>query len=187
MEDEIDFIKSQVPNIPCGGEAVSGEEGITANDTVEMLRNMHITYLNSVHDEKILNRWKEQSYGEEQSLYHYIGNYMGYRIVVRDTSLIKRKGYSLKIILENTGFANLCDRAELKLVVQDSRGEHAIPVSSDIRNLMPGKREEILLPLEDMVERGSRFLLEMRRLKDGKIIRFANALAGEQMILGEIK
>ena len=112
---------------------------------------------------------------------------MGYRFIVCDAVLIKRKAAILKIFLENTGFANLCDEAEIKLGIQNSREEHMIPVSYDMRHLMPGKGQEISVELGDMIEAGSRLTLEIRRMKDGKSIRFANVSAGERMLLGEIE
>lgn len=187
MEDEIDFMKTAAPNIPCGGEVVSGDESLTAEDTINMLRNMHLSYLNSVYDERILNDWKKQPYEGEKSLYHYIGSHMGYRFLVHDVALIKRKGTILKVFLENMGFANLCDKAEIKLGIQNGSKERLVSVSYDIRHLMPGERQEISVELGDMIEIGSRLTLEIKRVKDGKSIRFANVLAGERMLLGEIE
>ena len=187
MKDEIDFLKSSAANVPCGGEAVSGDICMSAEDTVNLLRNMNISYLNCVYDEKILGQWREQKYSREESLYQYIGNHLGYRFVVREVSFVKRKGFFLKILLENTGFGNLCDRAAFHLIIRNGGDEKIIAVPYDMRKLMPGEKEEISAQLGDRIERGSRFFLEIRRCKDKKSIRFANIQAGEQMLLGEIE
>lgn len=186
MEEETAYIRLSARNVPCGGEAVCGENDSSPEETVQLLQNMNISYLNNVYDERILNRWKEQMYGQE-SLYHYIGNHLGYRLIVREVIYTDKKCGLLRILVENTGFSALCDRADINLVVQKEKESSSIPVSYDIRNLLPGKKEEIKIELSERLERGSRLFLEILRKKDKESIRFANRGAEEQMLLGELE
>ena len=68
---------------------------------------MHISYLNSEHDPAVLDKWKNSVYHDEASVfdgisgYDYIARHMGYRYVVRNTTLHQSR---LNIELENVGF-----------------------------------------------------------------------------------
>ena len=206
MEEEMVYIRQAAKKVPCGGEAVAGEREFSAEETLRVLRDMNISYLNSVYDERILNRWKEQRL-QEISLYDYIGNHMGYRFVVRNAVLAGRKERYLNIIMENTGFACICDEADIRLIIETGGEKRIIPVSYDIRALKPGEKVEMKIEFwetlekkepekekrkkdaleKELIKKGSRLYLEIIRCKDKKGIRLANQSAGEQMLLGELE
>ena len=96
------------------------------NSVMDDLRKMHVTYLNSMHDQKLLDRWKAQTMkwnGSMISVYDYIGLHLGYRFIVRDATwtavektvpggglrkhFMGKKEKFLEVTVENSGFANL--------------------------------------------------------------------------------
>lgn len=200
MEEEIVYIQKTVEKVVCGGEAVAGEKEFSPEETLQVLQDMNISYLNSVYDERILNRWKEHRF-QGISLYDYIGNHMGYRFVMRDAVFSGRKEV-LNLIVENTGFACMCDKADIQLVIETEDEKQIIPVLYDIRTLKPKERTEIKIEFlkvseeerqkekiqrKELLKKGSRLYLKIIRCRDKKSIRFANQSAKEQMLLGELE
>lgn len=182
--EELIFAGSLSSFVPCGGEAIAGKIDLTPEMTLEVLKEMHVSYLNCIYDEKILTKWKQIAYQGWKSLYDYIGAHMGYRFVVRDAAIRHRK--ELQVILENVGFANLCEIAELYLIVEtDSDTEQIFRASYDIRTLRGGECAEIIIEF-DGAEKGDTCYLKLVREKDKKCIRFANQGAEKQMLLGRI-
>ena len=106
---------------------------------IRELDQMHVSYLNSTYRQEQLNAWKNQSMtwnGETISVYDYIGRHLGYRFTVINVKQIKNKEakkapkdlqaqsstdnishYTMQITIRNTGFANLCEEAECKLLL----------------------------------------------------------------------
>ena len=200
MEEETAYIQETTRKVLCGGEAVAGEREFSPEETLQVLRDMNISYLNSVYDERILNKWKEQQW-QGGSLYDYIGNHMGYRFVVRNVLLSGRRGV-LNLTVENTGFACMCDEADIRLVIETGEEKQNIPVFYYIRTLKPEETAEIQIEFlevsgkekrqekiqgKELLKKGSRLYLEIIRCRDKKSIRFANRSAGKQMLLGELE
>lgn len=89
---------------------------------------MHLTYLDSTYDMKVLNQWKKMQYeGSEiwqgHSLYDYIGSHLGYRLTVKCVKMkITWFGKAEFIIeIENTGFGRLFQEAELFLTIENEK------------------------------------------------------------------
>ena len=126
---------------------------------------------------------------------------MGYRFVVRNVLLSGRRGV-LNLTVENTGFACMCDEADIRLVIETGEEKQNIPVFYDIRTLKPEETAEIQIEFlevsgkekrqekiqgKELLKKGSRLYLEIIRCRDKKSIRFANRSAGKQMLLGELE
>lgn len=186
MNEEISYIRQTAKKVPCGGEAVEGEKEFSPEETLQVLRDMNISYLNSVYDERILNKWKGQQW-QGTCLYDYIGNHLGYRYVIRDAALAGRKGNSLSLVLENTGFACICDEADIRLIIETDEEKKEIRVLYPVRALQPQEKAEIKIELLESPAKGSRLYLKLVRRRDKKNIRFANQEAKERMFLGEIE
>ncbi len=138
---EFEFIKDTALKVPCGGEAVAGNIIPSCEETVNTLKRMNISYLNCIHDAKILDSWKEQEYKGE-SLYSYISSHLGYNIVIEEVKTtylgIGKKGLKIKIV--NTGFARFYDEAELKIIIKEGGNivkEEILPF--DVRALGGGE------------------------------------------------
>lgn len=126
-ESELNFENELCLKVPNGGEALSGElflkEG-SIPQILDTLKKMHITYLNEAYDKVILDSWKQWNCAQgniwqNKTLYEYIGAHLGYRFVVRDVSFTlseeERNKMHLQIYIENVGFANFYQEAEVYL------------------------------------------------------------------------
>lgn len=191
-EEELRWQERQMDSVPNGGETLSGPEKIGYRLAAERMRRMHLSYLNSIYHPERLNVWKNEKVEEPGcwhgvSGYDYIGRHLGYRFVVRD---VKKKGELLKITVENCGFASLCEEADCCLVTQADGGEIGCnAILTDARQWRSGQAVILRagLPQGKNLGRCLRFFLRLSRRSDGRIIRFANQGAGEQVLLGEIR
>ena len=93
-EREIAFEAPFAAKVPFGGEALAGNQD-SPEKTMEILRSLQVSYLNSVHDVNCLERWKNMpaAAGETgaETLYDWIGAHLGYRLSIRETSWEKNR------------------------------------------------------------------------------------------------
>lgn len=130
-EDELDFEDKLCTYVPNGGEALCGEQYIhegALNETIAVLKKMHVTYLNKQYDRLLLNIWTEWTWQEAdawqgRSVYDYIGNHLGYRFLIKDVQVVESRKISnemdITICVENVGFANLYQEADVYLICED--------------------------------------------------------------------
>ncbi|MDE7112872.1 MAG: DUF4832 domain-containing protein, partial [Acetatifactor sp.] len=110
-------------------------------------------------------------------LYDYIGAHMGYRFQVREVQMSPARGarrgmYRVELVIENCGFGNLCQEAELYLEWTDETGRlQRQRLECDLRELDGGCTQSI-----DCLVQGCECTLYLaaRRKWDGAPIRFAN-------------
>ncbi len=195
--DELKFEEELCQRVPNGGEAICGEQYLgmeNPRSTVETLRKMHITYLNKEYDKKLLGIWKEWKWDgpgvwQGCSLYDYIGNHLGYRLLVKDVE-IKASDKSenelkLEITVENVGFACFYDEAELLLEIRKQDGQSQIQVlDCDVRRWECGRSHKLYgtVPMAKGV-----LFLSMRRKADNQRIWLANSTTqNAEVLLGEI-
>lgn len=188
-QDELVFEESLCRKVPHGGEVVRTPQTPEMSDAavLDTLRRMHITYLNCVHDGKLLDVWKKQpSPWSNVNLYDYVGAHLGYRICVRNVKLKKKKEYlCVEISIENTGFAPCYEEYSVGLEIGSDNNVRHQETQWDIRSLMPGTVEKWTFTLP--VEKGELYLTAQRK-KDGRILCFANV--GQEyglLLLGVIK
>ena len=187
---ELSWMEENLSNGYIGGEvlAVQGMDEpvwIDGKRAEADFRKMHISYLNSVHQKKILDGWKKETmmWQEKQvSAYEYLGAHLGYRFVVRDVRFCRGV---LKIRIENTGFANLCEDAICRLQIYAEHGKTERMIETDPKKWECRKENtlEIRLAKEEQ-RKGTRYLLQLFRKKDGRSIRFANQGAEDGVLLG---
>ncbi|MCM1044474.1 MAG: DUF4874 domain-containing protein [Candidatus Gastranaerophilales bacterium] len=182
-EEELAFEEEVCRRTLNGGEAVYGEdytEGLSGERMIDDLRRMHIAYLNSRYDTRILDLWKNRSFDGPgpwagRSLYEYIGAHMGYRFRVRSAGMVPAGGarrglYRVELEIENCGFGNLCQEAELYLEWTGADGRFQRQrLACDLRELCG-------VQSADCVVQGCECTLYLaaRRKWDGAPIRFAN-------------
>ncbi len=195
-DDELSFETEIGRAAPNGGETVySGNylQELTPEMVLDTLCQMQITYLNRVHDTRMLEVWKEWKYPgtgvwEGKSLYDYVSAHLGYRFLVRKAYIVpKRKHhiYHVEVEVENTGFAGYYQEAEIRLEYTDSRGADSSEV---LETRMKGWKSQEHRTLACTIEAGDgRLYVTARRKKDGAMIRFGN-VSDEQgrVFLGEI-
>lgn len=189
-QDELAFEEQLCRRVPNGGEAVCGEnyaEEFTPATTVEVLRQMHITYLNQAYDEAILNVWKQWEW-QNGSFYDYVGNYLGYRFCIRSVEVAPgetTETRKVSVTIENTGFAGCYQEAEVCLEWINELGEHGeVIVSSDIRTWDSGTLQCISC---NITLTACELYLSARRKADGRRIYFANTTDDKgRVFLGKI-
>ena len=149
----MEFVNCLTEDMPCGGEVVACTENdrmYEAKFIVNKLKKMHITYLDSTHDMKALDLWKSISWDgfdnlkiwKGYSLYEYIGEHLGYRLVVRTVELkpIRRGRAEFMFEIENTGFGRVFQETELFLIMKNRNETREVPISMDMRKIQAGTR-----------------------------------------------
>ena len=192
-KEELDFISQLTESLPCGGEVTScaGEEAAKVSEEdfiVSELKKMHLIYLDSTYDMKVLNQWKQMNYTgpgiwQGRSLYEYIGSHLGYRLIVKSAQM--KCTWSGKaeftIEIENTGFGRLFQEAELFLTIENENERKEVPVSMDLREISPGTvlcGKAVTEPVHGRV-----FLKAWRR-SDRRNIYFANKNSDASLCIG---
>lgn len=113
-ESEITFQDSLCLTVPNGGEVITDNPLNDFGNAIKDLRKMHVSYLNSMYDSAVLDKWKSSLYSGDDIFngcngYEYIENHLGFRYIINSSSL-EFEPYSdetarLSIYIENTGFA----------------------------------------------------------------------------------
>lgn len=193
-KEELEFLGERTITVPCGGEAIAPQSRETqarntAGFVVQELRMLHVTYLNRVYDRKILDQWEQMRWQGDgiwsgSSLIEYVGAHLGYRILVKraEGKRIWRNRAGLILELENIGFGTPFQEGELVLLCGSEAAETCV-IPFDIRTLIPGKR--VTLQIRIKWQEGPLFL-QLRRKKDGQVIRFANKNSADTLYLGSL-
>lgn len=185
-EKELLFTRKISEKVPCGGEAVAGDSFPAPDETIKLLRDMNINYLNCIHDAKILEYWKSQDTKEYGNIYSYISRHLGYRITVKDVEIC-RNNEELKILLANTGFSRIYFEICLLLVIEEPDGSiSSKEIPFDATHLMPGCIAEAVTGNILDIKNGSRLYLELLRKHDKKIIQMDNEDSKEKVFLGSL-
>ena len=196
-EEELRFEKDLCQSVPNGGEAVYGEDfqkQLTPELVLDILRKMHITYLNKAYDAKILDIWKQWKFaGAEEwngkSLYEYIGAHLGYRLVIRSVRLSAGRGDSgrLEITVENTGFASLYRAADFWLYSGEEGRAGLLLEQEDKKLGAVWKSGERRVLSGNVTLKAQELWIGANRRADGKVIRFVNGCDGDgKTKLGEL-
>lgn len=186
-KDELVYMKQSMNHVPAGGEALMGHKKLSREDTLGELKEMRITYLNRIYQPERIADWEKQKLEDGQNLLEYIGNHMGYRLVVRDVSL---SGTRLAITIENNGFAPIYETAQICAVSVDlEQGERDYVLPIDLRELQPGNKQTYRVdnPLPSDVHCGFELYLKATRLRDRKAICFANEGAEDKLLIGRME
>ena len=182
--EEIAFLEKLSERVPFGGEALSGEEVMTPSETLNYLQELHVSYLNCVHEDARLREWRETEYAGS-SLYDYIGAHLGYRFVVEAVSCEKRgKEIRIRLKIANRGFACCGEKVQFCLHLQ-GREERMFSVDCELGRLAAGESLTFSIPLEGgQPEKGTQLYGELRRVRDQKTLLFANEPAADRLLLG---
>lgn len=192
-KDEMVFIGQLTEEMPCGGEVTvcADEENMklyTTDFIVSELKTLHLTYLNSAYNMKILDYWKKTTWNacgvwKGSSLYEYIGNHLGYRLIVKKIkmSIQRRENIEFTVEIENVGFGRVFQETELFLIIKDKDGIKKIPILMDIRKIYPRNRCQGSVMVK-AVE--GKIFLALCRKADGREIYFANKNSVASLYLG---
>ncbi len=207
LEKELSFVDRLCRKVPNGGEVVSNIDPVKAKEEIDVLatlarlKKLHISYLNYGHDARLLDRWKELDYNPGKNFYNYIGMHLGYRFVVSDVKLKKPKMLSgnkimgLDIKIDNTGFANIYEKATADLIFEDADGNPVLVQNLlyDFREIAPGESANLEVMLYELdklkteaTKRPCNVYLKLTRKRDGRVIYFANEGVSERILIGKI-
>ena len=181
---EMEFERELCRQAPNGGEAVYHTgfvKTLTPEKVIADLRQMQVTYLNRVHDARVLELWKEWKYPGQgvwagKSVFDYVGAHLGYRLLIRRVD-VRRAGngsgeYNIKVELENTGFAAFYQEGEIWLEYADRNGDRRTRI---LERQMKGWKSGEVRKLSCAVEASvGEMFLSAKRKQDGAQIRFAN-------------
>ena len=174
---------------------------------MEILRKMQLTYLNSTHDQKLLDKWKSQMMnwdGHQTSMYEYIGLHLGYRFIIRD--IVWKKNKFLEANVENSGFAEIYEETECVIEFRNAskdpdraeeKKSECISLDCDARNWKSGTMNRIQIPadrLDQYIRNVNKqwneeieVCLHLRCKQDGRPILFANENAENGVLLGTFR
>lgn len=195
-KEELDFLERITDTFPCGGEVVDSETAGVKEETkwrtvqsiLAEMHQMHLSYLNSIYDSRILERWKKQYLEESgiwkgRNLYEYVGAHLGYRFTVKKTEirLLNFGKVQFRITIENCGFGNLYQKAELFLIMKSKNGLREYPVSVNISEWKSETSKTAEVTVEGME---SDIYIRMQRKKDKHPIYFAEQKNTDSLYLG---
>ncbi len=166
----------------CGGEAVQSadkKQTISAAEAIKDLEKMHVSYLNSTYDLRILEQWKRETV-DGISGTDAIGKRLGYRFMVENVEMYPAEAQDvwktqLEITLENRGFAELTEETDCYL---ETEAGEKIWIDTDPRTWNSGEktvlRQTIKLPAAPEQQK---LFLALYRRRDKRPILFANQAA----------
>lgn len=189
-QEELEWQDGFVKAVPNGGEAIAGECLIGCREAAREMEKMHLSYLNSSYQQRQLDYWKKEYVRKPgcwrgMSGYEYIGRHLGSRFVVCD---VKQSEKCLEIVIENRGFSEFHEPAEYVLITEDREGETVCGLMDADMAEQRGRKRILCMPLPDRGAAGeSKVFLQMRRKRDGRILRLANKGAADRVLLGTFK
>ena len=156
---------------------------------VDLLKRMHVTYLNCIHDKRLLDMWKVWKWEScdvwnGYSGFDYIGNHMGYRFVVRDIIVRfdkKKLESSFEIVIENVGFASIYEDVELRILLVGNEAKSEVIEGVNLKKLAGGNN--YVVRYSTCTSEGVYYLQAVRKC-DGRIIKFANISEEDKVKLG---
>lgn len=157
-EEEIAFQNELCRTVPNGGEVIIENPYNDLDNAIADMRQMHVSYLNSVYDPTVLDKWKTTPYTQpgpyENAVgYDYIRDHLGYRFVLRSTEIVP--DYTLmqsvlRIAIENTGFAQSYRAFSFRLTLLNTETGETISIfpEEDSTCLASGETTVLEIPLE---------------------------------------
>lgn len=156
--EELTFQNELCRTVPNGGEAIIENPLNDLDNAIADMRQMHVSYLNSAYDTKIMDKWKTTPYTQpgpyENAVgYDYIRDHMGYRFVLRSTEI--QPDYTLmqsvlRIAIENTGFAESYRGFSFRLTLLNTETGETLSIfpEKDSTCLASGETTVLEIPLE---------------------------------------
>lgn len=200
----------------CGGEVIHDNPINDYDNAVKELANMHITYLNRQYDMAVLDKWRSNNgydyIGTHLGYRFVVTDTAAGRDAEEETGSKTQTGVGsiyINVRIANRGFACVYDRVRL---LAEFRGKDGgcisrAEVMSDMSRIKPGDEctAVIRLPQEcsympEVHEREMHQMdndsfnseavatlwLRLERVKDAKVIRFANEGAGTALLVGAV-
>lgn len=147
---ELAFQNKLCETVPNGGEVTTVNPFNDGENAIADLAQMHVSYLNQIYDEAVIQKWKQTSYTgtdplyQNASVYDYVTEHLGARLVLQ-SCIVSYKPFSGPtasgvLSIANKGFSSLYHDAKLTLsLVEKETGTRKVIFSKKIRNDIPGQ------------------------------------------------
>ena len=190
--EELLFQEKLCQYVPNGGEVTVDNEYNDLDNAITDLFQMHVSYLNSEHDADVLDKWKSSVYTGNTSDasdvfsgctgYDYIDSHLGYRYVMKQSSIDFHPVFSdtatLYITVSNVGFSSAYIKFDTSLILtdQDTGKSQKIETSIDNRSIAGNDSSEFKINLDVRSLKKGTYTVSLR-MKDSRTktyIHFAN-------------
>lgn len=135
-QKELEFQSKLCQKVPNGGEAIHSNSYNDGENAVNDLAKMHVSYLNQMHDETVIQKWRDTTYTGADSLYQnhtvydYITDHMGARYVLKNCTLSYKSFQQLAkgtLEIENKGFSSRYHDSDFSLaLISEETGKETI-------------------------------------------------------------
>ena len=149
---------------------------------------MHVSYLNSEHEEDVLNKWKKSTYTGDNVFsgctgYDYIKAHLGYRYFIQESHLdfhsIVGNDASLYLTIANSGFSSAYKKYDTTLLVTNQDTGKTKRLETNIDNRLISGDDKVTFKISPDIrslKKGIYILtLEMKDPCTKNYIYFANA------------
>lgn len=184
--EEIQFQNTLCSYVPNGGECVIDNSLNDFDNAISDFRNMHVSYLNCLYDEAVLEKWRNSTYTGNDVFngmngYDYISNHLGYRYHISDANIsytrFKNRQAQVSIKIKNTGFSPAYKKFTGKFLII---GADNITLISDFDNRFINSDSEAEISVNintDNLSKGSYnlyYIMTDSSCNSETVIKFAN-------------
>lgn len=187
-EEELLYQYKLCQYVPNGGEVAIDNEYNDLENAVTDLAQMHVSYLNSEHEEDVLNKWKKSTYTGDDVFsgctgYDYVEAHLGYRYFIQESHLdfhsIVGDDATLYLTIANSGFSSAYKKYDTTLLItnQDTGKTKRLETTIDNRRISGNDQVTFKIsPDIRSLKKGTYTLsLEMKASYTEDCIHFANA------------
>lgn len=139
IETEKAFLGIETAFVSMGGETCALTKFAEPDNARSEMENLHFTYLNLGWHPEVIKMWQTEGFFRE------VKRRMGYRLSLISLNAPNRAAtgslISLKLTLDNTGFAAPVNPRDVVLIIQNTDGssEYALKIPANPRAWLPGK------------------------------------------------
>lgn len=187
-EEELLYQYKLCQYVPNGGEVAIDNEYNDLENAVTDLAQMHVSYLNSEHEEDVLNKWKKSTYTGDDVFsgctgYDYVEAHLGYRYFIQESHMdfhsIVGDDATLYLTIANSGFSSAYKKYDTTLLItnQDTGKTKRLETTIDNRRISGNDQVTFKIsPDIRSLKKGTYTLsLEMKDSYTEDCIHFANA------------
>lgn len=169
-KEELEFQEKLCRHVPNGGEVICDNYYNDFENAVKDLAAMHVSYLNTGHDQKVLEKWKKVTYKGPGCFrgmdgYSYMERHLGYRFLIEkvDFGHCSDQGHvEVNVSLRNAGFAPIYTNPTARLTLRNREGNryYFYKMNGDLCRLEGGNKSGEMTALQadvaiDRLEEGT--------------------------------
>lgn len=187
-EEELLYQYKLCQYVPNGGEVTIDNEYNDIDNTITALSQMHVSYLNSEHEEDVMNKWKKSTYIGDNVFfdctgYDYIEAHLGYRYFIQESHLdfhsIVGNDATLYLTIANSGFSSAYKKYDTTLLITNQDTGKTKRLKTNIDNRRISGNDQVTFKISPDIrslKKGIYILaLEMKDPCTENYIYFANA------------